>query len=96
MTVCEEDTIHEIRFKYNKLFNAHSGSYTWRKIFRNVCETFYIYLKNVCVINDFNKERCGFSSGKLNFNHTLSGNGFSVGLNSPAIWLFYEDDFTSS
>lgn len=36
LSVCEEDTINDIKSKYTKKYNFHSGSYIWRKNKKNV------------------------------------------------------------
>lgn len=46
MTVCEEDTLYTIRAKYNRRFNAHSGSYTWRKQMR----TYWVRERTIATI----------------------------------------------
>lgn len=105
MTVCEEDKIHDIRRKYNQRFNAHSGSYTWRKTFRNVSEIhiesqilclFPVFFSSFTFANAPTKKRCDLISGSLDFNTTLTGNGLLRESLPPAIWLFYDDDFTIS
>lgn len=42
LKICEEDTINDIIKKYYR-YNAHTGSYSWRKYARGVIKFSYIF-----------------------------------------------------
>lgn len=94
MTVCEEDTINDIKAKYSMRNNSHNSSYTWRKKSRDVNCNSIVWL---CLYLFFPYVQ-GNYSGQLVLTKTLSQNGLLLeGIQNgipPAIWLFYNDDFT--